>query len=319
MFLDRSQTPSPLKRASIHRWHRLGWWALVLFLGCKPKNDDPLLLKENVTPRDGTTIPPCTSTGCVCTQEKVRAACGRVEYKTKEYVLCGMGERVCTGGQWSECIINNTSTMATSSIRATEHILALAEASICTNNPCDPYCRQFADTPDGLGDGGIVASEGGLTLPEQPDAGMGGRNGSPLYEDSWFVRDYNTTTVCAPGTAVRWGLWSWVSQTPGDSRIEFFIHVAATQENLDLRLRDPLLFSSPPNSARLAGQHAIAQAGIPNTEAGAALVDYTLQILNKIRALPYLRLYAHLVPSSDGSQAPLLQAWNLQISCVPSE
>ena len=57
------------------------------------------------------------------------------------------------------------------------HALALGQSEPCSSNPCDPYCNEFVDTPEGValpngltvGDGGLtlsgVASDGGVASP----------------------------------------------------------------------------------------------------------------------------------------------------------
>jgi hypothetical protein len=144
----------------------------------------------------------------------------------------------------------------------------------------------------------------------------------PVHYDAWFVRDYDTTNVCPMGTAPMWGLFAWNADTPSDSQIDFKVSVAPTFAGLTGNPEDFLRFSQPPGPMPLVGMpvgvHRSISGG-PDTQAGAALIDSTLDLNKWARDSKALRLRAHLIPSSDQSQAPTLQAWNLQISCQPAE
>src|SRR5690606_10023021 len=43
----------------------------------------------------------------------------------------------------------------------------------------------------------------------------------PVFEDGYFVRDYDATGVCPEGTSLRWTNWSWQAVAPSDSYIDF--------------------------------------------------------------------------------------------------
>jgi hypothetical protein len=144
----------------------------------------------------------------------------------------------------------------------------------------------------------------------------------PIHHDAWFVRDYDTTSVCPMGTAPVWGLFAWNADTPSDSHIDFKISVAPTFATLTGNPSDFLRFSQPPGPMGLVGTpigvHRSISGG-PDTQAGAALIDATLDMNSWARDSKALRLQAHLVPSTDLTQTPTLEAWNLQISCQPAE
>jgi hypothetical protein len=101
--------------------------------------------------------------GCPCDSEGVRITCGEVQSKVGDQTVCGTGESVCTDGQWGECIINNATLLP----EGNNHSLGLGPPSACTNNPCDPYCNTFNDTPGGLGNpgGGTVVTDAGISVP----------------------------------------------------------------------------------------------------------------------------------------------------------
>jgi hypothetical protein len=139
------------------------------------------------------------------------------------------------------------------------------------------------------------------------------------YADGWFIRDYDTATACPKGTAPLWGFFSWDARTPGDSHIDFEVAVAPSVAELPMATTFPLLFSDPPGPSSLVLQPIGARAGMPDTRFGGTLVDTTLVGAELPRDSKTMRLRAHLVPSSDRLQAPVLQLWNQQISCQPAE
>ena len=56
-----------------------------------------------------------------------------------------------------------------------------------------------------------------------------------------------------------------------------------------------------------------------DTQGGSTVVDTSLSTLGLTRNNPVVRVTSKLKPSSDGLQAPTLNAWNLQVDCVPAE
>jgi hypothetical protein len=161
-----------------------------------------------------------------------------------------------------------------------------------------------------MADGASVLSEIPVVLVVPPPA---------PYHDAWFVRDYDAGNVCPAGTAPTWGTWSWTATTPGDSRVDFDVAVASTASDLGSSPLVPLEFTDPPGPTQVAGQFIGALAGAPDTQQGGALVDTTLFHNDRPRDSPFLRLRAHLIPSTDLAEAPTLATWNLAISCRPAE
>ena len=139
------------------------------------------------------------------------------------------------------------------------------------------------------------------------------------YSDGYFVRDYDASTICPVGTSPTWGLWSWNSVTPSTSNISFSVQIAASKAALAGAPSDALMFSNPPGPLALVGQAAVATTGAPSTNAGSAVVDTTLLLKGRTHNLPFLRVTSHLAPSTDKLSAPILSAWDLQVSCQPSE
>ena len=98
--------------------------------------------------------------GCACAVDDQVVDCGRVEKVEGSYVTCAMGKRTCNAGKWGECIGDQ---ITTHSLPAST--LGLGGSTVCVNNPCDPDCLNFVDTPSGLdGGNGIKVVDGGVTL-----------------------------------------------------------------------------------------------------------------------------------------------------------
>ena len=135
------------------------------------------------------------------------------------------------------------------------------------------------------------------------------------FTEGSFLRDYDLSTECSVDETAVWSLWSWSAETPGDSRVEFYVQTALTKAGLDNAPRTPLLFGSSPGPSQLAGAPAVARAGTPDTQTGAALVDEALSEGGLPQNLPSTRITALLIPTTDNLSAPTLKTWNLQASC----
>ena len=243
--------------------------------------------------------------------------CGKVEVQIANQLMCGTGDSVCSDGLWSPCVINNTGPIEPPKAPRPPggvHTKSLGKPAPCAANPCDPACWDYLDTPLGEGnvDAGIAEEASGLTLvPMGPPPSV--------FVAGSFTRDYDATGLCAPGTTPVWGLWSWRTKINSSAFVSFSVQTATTAAGLATAPIDALEFSSPPGPSALAGTPAKAQLGPPDTTVGAASVDATLVGQGRVRGLPFLRVILKLSPSSDGHNAPLLVAWDLQMSCDPSE
>jgi hypothetical protein len=179
-------------------------------------------------------------------------------------------------------------------------------------------CGQAGD-----GCGGTLTC-GTCTLPQTCGGGnVPGQCGAlTVYNDGYFVRDYEAK--CPQGTTPYWQLWSWTAVTPGDSSIDFKVQTAATSAGLATAPADPILFSMPPGPLALLDQPTKAHAagvpaGSPDTQSGAASVDYTLQKAGRLRNQAFLRITSHLAPTSNKASGSTLSSWDMQIDCIPSE
>lgn len=135
--------------------------ALALPSGCNGEAPLPAADLADASVGGGSSPPPgpC-STGATM-------KCGVTLGVKDDRASCFEGVYECVDGHWSDCR-NGTETerpmppAAGSGART----LSLSQATLCTNNPCDPRCQQWIEIPDG---GYNIAYEG--SLPKLPDGG----------------------------------------------------------------------------------------------------------------------------------------------------
>ncbi len=109
--------------------------------------------------------------GCPCNVPGTAVECGKVEQRSGDYVTCSAGYRTCGAGTWGPC---EGTTLTTKSVAPTLGTLGLAASPSACPDPCDPFCKQYVDTPAGLTlDGGtMTVVDGGLTInPGQTGGG----------------------------------------------------------------------------------------------------------------------------------------------------
>ncbi|MEZ4370683.1 MAG: vWA domain-containing protein [Polyangiaceae bacterium] len=145
-------------------------------------------------------------------------------------------------------------------------------------------------------------------------------DGSPGYNPSTFDRTYDATQACGASSGLKpvWGLWSWASTTPSDSRVRFQIATGNTQSELDSASFAPLEFTADSGTSGTPGTPAVASFAL-GTENGSLSVASNLTRLGLASGVPWVRVRMLLDPSTDGQSAPNVSAWNLQLSCIPSE
>jgi len=109
-----------------------------------------------------------STTGCPCATEGKKVPCGQAALDAQGTPSCWFGEKTCTGGVWSACLPTSTP----GGLRPMD---LSTGSTACPNNPCDPACQHFPDTPDpslSNPDAGLVATEAGLSIsPTEIDAG----------------------------------------------------------------------------------------------------------------------------------------------------
>lgn len=104
--------------------------------------------------------------GCACAAEGSQAPCGVTVSRQEASLECGKGVARCENGSWTACEVTSTFTHEKPAAPGLD-ALGLGQASKCTSNPCDPYCVQFPDTPQGAASSGtgIVETPGGISVP----------------------------------------------------------------------------------------------------------------------------------------------------------
>ena len=117
-------------------------------IACSAPN--PGSLNEGAQSSTGSTIVSCDTpnTGCACPDEGTLIQCGEVSgYNADGTATCSTGYRRCQNAKWSACSALQDITPAPLSGQANTQ--ALAPSTSCANNPCDPYCQQVGESPDG--------------------------------------------------------------------------------------------------------------------------------------------------------------------------
>lgn len=116
---------------------------LTLYSGCR---DDRL---PGAPPLGGSTPDRRVSSG-PCTPGAERP-CGTTLGEHDGVLSCYHGTSTCIDGTWSECSdgsVENLSAKAVAS-GSQERWLSLSQPTTCATNPCDPYCQNYDEQPDG--------------------------------------------------------------------------------------------------------------------------------------------------------------------------
>jgi hypothetical protein len=103
--------------------------------------------------------------GCACPTAGEVVDCGHVIKRIDDYVTCAMGSRTCNANAWSACAVSSTQTQSVPTSNR-YRLQSLGGSQSCvTNDPCDPYCNRFTDTPVNLDAGtGLTANDAGVAL-----------------------------------------------------------------------------------------------------------------------------------------------------------
>lgn len=106
--------------------------------------------------------------GCSCSTPGQVVECGQVSHRYGDHVTCSMGKITCNNGVWGTCIGDHYATKRLPGGPPGLSPQTLVEASAC-DDPCDPSCQQYVDTPSTieaglLDDSGLVIVDGGIQL-----------------------------------------------------------------------------------------------------------------------------------------------------------
>ncbi len=84
-----------------------------------------------------------------CSEEGAVASCSEHLGEYGGVLSCYLGERRCVEGRWSSCAAGEVVNLSAAAVRGDRSgFLALAPPGQCLNNPCDPECWTFDETPD---------------------------------------------------------------------------------------------------------------------------------------------------------------------------
>ena len=265
----------------------------------------------------------CGASGTTCAQSS--DCCGG---SCVANVCCANVGGTC--GQNSDCCSGNCTNGLCSLMDPQELLLAnmLFDLASCITPDVAPPCVPVSCNAQGLdcgpaGDGcGNMIQCGTCTSPTTcGGGGLAGVCGTPLtFSPANFIRDYNASAICPPGTGPVWRDFSYVAQTPGNSQISFFIQTAPTEALLPSAQMETLVFSAvpgPPTPALLL-QPVVASTALAS-DSGSTSPDYTLMATNQIRNNYYLRVTATLTPTTSLLQAPTLISWDMQIDCAANQ
>jgi hypothetical protein len=132
------------------------------------------------------------------------------------------------------------------------------------------------------------------------------------YNDTVFTRDYAAN--CPPQTQPRWNVFYWASVTPGNSDIKFAVATSDDPSTLAPTIGDPSVV--PIGTASGGPTYLLPQMPTGQTPQG---IFMSLTAAGKPADLNHLRLFADFQPTSDGTQVPTLNGWELQYDCVAAE
>ena len=113
--------------------------------------------------------------GCACENEGEVIECGEVKRTSGDYVACSMGTRECNGGVWTACNGDRVAALPEepTSLR---RLASTPTSTTCDDNPCDPYCRVFDDSPEDVDiepGSNVEVGDDGLQLVPVPPSNSG--------------------------------------------------------------------------------------------------------------------------------------------------
>lgn len=104
-----------------------------------------------------------------CDFDGQTAECAETIGQGEDSVTCRGGTKTCSGGRWGACVGGTDL-----SIRSKPKLYGKATTPVpCPDNPCDPGCMSFDDSSGDIDGGGVVATDGGITLAEGGGGGSG--------------------------------------------------------------------------------------------------------------------------------------------------
>src|ERR1700729_4192754 len=152
MQTDERGTPKP-RRASVSPYALavlvVAAFVAVLYAGACSQNNNPAIGGTGGTTTiggggGGTCGTPAP--GCSCTTPGATAPCGSTISVSGNTVKCQKGTMECgRDDTWGQC----WGTTVALPLGRISHFVLASDAGTC-NDPCDPYCQVFSDTPGGV-------------------------------------------------------------------------------------------------------------------------------------------------------------------------
>jgi hypothetical protein len=194
------QVVTRMTRSSRGMPARLGAWAALVstawfvhfaVVGCGAA-DRPRSLGDSAGNPQYGAIP-----GSPCVPEGAARDCHVTLGEHDGVLSCFVGKQTCSGGVWSDC--GGQGSITGQSFHPRVHasgkrVDSLTSAANCTNDPCDPTCQIYNETPDAgiVPDGGgtVIAITGGSLANSNVPPGFQGKGNDPS----------GVCSTCAPGS-----------------------------------------------------------------------------------------------------------------------
>lgn len=162
-----------------------------------------------------------------------------------------------------------------------------------------------------------------------------------LYNNGTVNLEYDVSNVCPAGFYSYWGNWSWQTTTPTTTKVSFNVLTGQRNDSTgvitNLTATTPMRFTktgldsvaypalgkpvcaSLPNVCDAAVATNTQNGGQLVSSRGDAVVDRTFELNGLQRNYDYLRVDVNLYTSTDQKQTPILQNWDLEVTCKPGE
>lgn len=180
----------------------LAWVAAaVVMAACSSQHPPGLTGVTSTQPTGSACAEPAE--GCPCVESGESAPCGTVTVRSGDYVACSMGQMTCSAGAWGTCVGLQITTKY-APVGAGLHPQDLGTSQSCgDDNPCDPYCNQYVDTPGAGVDAGVglEATDAGLQVVSVVDGGICPTSVSGTVMDPGMNVGLSGITVYQPQSA----------------------------------------------------------------------------------------------------------------------
>lgn len=144
----------------------------------------------------------------------------------------------------------------------------------------------------------VSLADGSVELTRIPFRVMVPATGAD-YGTGFYQSDYDSDYVCLmPPERPDWGILTWSGSTPSDTKIEFEFFTGNTLAELDNQIPTSVVIPDDTTATEIDVGPALVAGGMPNF-------------------MPFLRVRAKLLGSTDTFDTPVLDGWTMQFSCIP--